>query len=188
MISKIRSVLIISLFVTAYFGACSNPVDSHEEHFEPIGLYIIASGDTIVKYTGGTVEGGIDVDAGDETAILNIRFIQEDGDVGVPPTSDWALDWEISDTTIAAVESHGDELENYNIHIMPAAGGAGRSLTGRFDRNIRSIAWDKQSKGLYFTASSEGTRNLRYVRIDKADTLIPITEGQNLINSFKVRA
>jgi hypothetical protein len=113
---KIAALLSI-LFLFVYSCKDDNPVESSEEHFEAIGLFIISSGDTIVKYQGGEVTGEIEATVGDHTALLSILFISEDGDVGIPPGAEWALDWDIADTTVADVDYHEDELELYKFHI-----------------------------------------------------------------------
>jgi hypothetical protein len=107
--------LIISLFIFA----CSddNPVEPVDEHFEAIGLFVISSGDTIVKYVGGVVTGEIEVEEGDLTPLLSVKFITEDGEVGIPPSDVWSLSWEIENTDHADLESHGGELAEYRFHI-----------------------------------------------------------------------
>jgi hypothetical protein len=94
-----------------------NPVDSEEEHFAAIGLFIISSGDTIVTYQGGEVTGEIELHEGELSPLLSVKFITEDGEVGIPDGDEWSLDWVIEDTDIADLESHGDELEEYRFHI-----------------------------------------------------------------------
>lgn len=111
---------VYSISAAFILSSCNddNPVESETEHFEAIGLYVISSGDTIVSYVGGVVDGQIGVVAGDETALLSIKFIEEDGDVGIPPGNEWSLDWSVADTAVAEVEVHADELELYRFHIV----------------------------------------------------------------------
>jgi hypothetical protein len=94
-----------------------NPVEPTEQHFEAIGLFVISSGDTIVKYQGGVVTGEIEVDEGELSPLLSVKFITEDGEVGIPPGSEWSMDWEIADTDHADLETHSDELQEYRFHI-----------------------------------------------------------------------
>jgi hypothetical protein len=125
MIRSILSILAgisILVFILSSCGS-DNPVEPSEEHFEAIGLFIIASGDTIVKYQGGTVTGNIEVAQGEDTALLSVKFIEEDGDVGLPPNSDWSLAWEVADTAVADVHTHQNEIQNYQFHIEGKAAG-----------------------------------------------------------------
>lgn len=78
-----------------------------------------------------------------------------------------------------ASHEYNYESENYQIHVMPAAGGEPHSLTASLDRNVGGILWAGDSRGLYFTASSEGSSNLRYVALAKADVFQNITRGKN---------
>jgi dipeptidyl aminopeptidase/acylaminoacyl peptidase len=77
------------------------------------------------------------------------------------------------------------ESENYKIHLVPRAGGEARVLTGDLDRTVRSIAWGPDSDRVYFTASSHGTRDLRWVEIDAPDRFHDVTSGE-LISRFEV--
>jgi len=78
------------------------------------------------------------------------------------------------------------ESENYKIHIMPRTGGEPTPLTKSLDRNVRSIAWGPDSRRIYFVASSKGTLNLRYVKINKPEEFVNVTSGQNLLYSWQV--
>ncbi len=119
MTKQILIIFTIWTFFVLFLAGCGddNPVEAQETHFEAIGLFIISGGDTIVTYTGGIVTGSIDVDAGAETALLSIKFLSEDGDIGTPSGSESSLDWEIEDISIADVSSHDDELQAYKFHI-----------------------------------------------------------------------
>jgi dipeptidyl aminopeptidase/acylaminoacyl peptidase len=78
------------------------------------------------------------------------------------------------------------ESENYKIHIQPINDEESTALTRSLDRNVRSFAWGPQSQRIYFTSSSHGGRNLRYVEIDKPDLFHDVTTGTNQISSFRV--
>jgi hypothetical protein len=121
----INFIAVFSL-ILFFLPGCSedNPVESEEIHFEAIGLYVISSGDTIVKYIGGQVIGEIEVQEGTLTPLLSIRFLNEDGDVGIPTGDEYALIWELADEAIANVDSHDDELSEYKFHIEGKQAGA----------------------------------------------------------------
>jgi len=111
----------IALLILSLFWGCSdNPADSNDEenHFEAIGLYVFMSGDTIVTYQGGNVTGEIEAEEGALTSLLNVKFITDEGEVGIPEGDEFSFDWEIADTSIAQLVSHGTELEEFKFHIQ----------------------------------------------------------------------
>ena len=109
------SILVMFLFMAGC--AEDNPVEPEEKHFEAIGLYIISSGDTIVKYVDGVVTGSIEVQAGQQTLLLSVRFLTDTGDIGVPQDNESSLAWNITDVSVADIESQEDELTAYQFHI-----------------------------------------------------------------------
>lgn len=118
--SSTFGIFALALFI-AGCGDDDNPVDTDdhdEEHAEALGLIIRSSGEEIVRYENGEVEGEIEVGHGKETALLNVRFIAEDGDLFVPDADeDFSLGWEIADEAIAEVEQH--ELDGpWSFHIV----------------------------------------------------------------------
>lgn len=107
--------IFLGIFALALFiagcGDDDNPVNANlEEHAEAVGLIIRNSGEEIVRYENGEVEGEIEVGHGLETALLSVRFIAEDGDLFTPdPAEGFALGWEIADESIAEVEHHAED-------------------------------------------------------------------------------
>ncbi|MCE2447738.1 MAG: hypothetical protein J4F35_04920 [Candidatus Latescibacteria bacterium] len=119
-----KSISALSIFALAFFiascGDDNNPVDTEheEEHAEAVGLIIRNSGEEIVRYENGEVEGEIEVGHGLETALLSVRFIAEDGDLFTPDEDEgFALDWEIADESIAEV-GHHEEDGAWAFHIV----------------------------------------------------------------------
>jgi dipeptidyl aminopeptidase/acylaminoacyl peptidase len=78
------------------------------------------------------------------------------------------------------------ESENYKIHLVPRKGGEALVLTGSLDRTVRAIAFGPESRRIYFTSSSHGARNLRWVGIDQPDTFHDVTTGAHQISRFRV--
>ena len=118
--SSTIAVLALALSM-ASCGDDDNPVDTDdhdEEHAEALGLVIRSSGEEIVRYENGEVEGVIEVGHGKETPLLTVRFIAEDGDLFVPDADDdFSLGWEIADESIAEVEQH--ELDGpWGFHVV----------------------------------------------------------------------
>lgn len=100
--------------------ACNNPASSEEEehHEEPVGAVLTMNGQEIAHYEGetGEVTGGIEVDEGEETTLITIQFIAEDGDLFQPDDPEFTLRWKDIDTSIADVEQH-DEDGKWSFHI-----------------------------------------------------------------------
>jgi len=119
MLKLIYVLTIIPLAVLIFLAGCneSNPVESEEEHFEAIGLFILSGNDTIARYEDLVVSGIIEVTENDTTEILSIIFLAEDGHIGVPPTDDWSLDWLIGDESTSDVVATDSQIELYTLHI-----------------------------------------------------------------------
>jgi len=77
------------------------------------------------------------------------------------------------------------ESENYKIHVVPRAGGETRVLAPMLNRNVRAIAWGPASDRIYFTDSSEGARDLRWVGLDQPEAIHDLTVN-DIISSFSV--
>lgn len=75
---------------------------------------------------------------------------------------------------------HQDTYRNRKIHLMNRDGSNPRVISGNFDRGVRDLTWSHDSRGLYFTANSEGNRNLHYVSVNGG--VSTITEGVHQIN------
>ena len=119
------STALLFLLLTAC-GDDDNPVDPEphdEEHAEAVGLIIRSSGEELVRYENGEVDGVIEVGHDRETPLLTVRFIAEDGDLFAPDADEgFSLGWEIGDETIAEVEQH--EMDGaWAFHIVGLAEG-----------------------------------------------------------------
>lgn len=75
---------------------------------------------------------------------------------------------------------HTDTYRNRKIHLMNTDGSNPRVISGDFDRSAGSLTWAPDSRGLYFTANSEGNRNVHYVGINGG--VRQVTEGVHQIN------
>jgi dipeptidyl aminopeptidase/acylaminoacyl peptidase len=85
-----------------------------------------------------------------------------------------------------AIFEYNYESENYKIVVAPVAGGEPVTPTGALDRSVNRLAWGPDNKRIYFTASSEGAYNLRYVEVDKPDVLHDVTTGRYLIYAWSI--
>ncbi len=103
------------------FTSCSdNPADGpSDEHIEAFGLVIYNSGEEVVRYQNGIVQGEIETGAGEDTPLLTVRFLDESGDVISADKlggSQHSLKWAVGNTDIADVEHHDDDGK-WNFHI-----------------------------------------------------------------------
>jgi len=114
---RLLPILALTLFMTM---GCDkdNPVepdDHDEEHAEAEGLIIKNSGAEIVRYEKGNVTGEIEVDEGEMTALLLVKFINLEGALFVPEGDEYSMQYEIADTSIAGVVQHAGE--DWEFHI-----------------------------------------------------------------------
>jgi dipeptidyl aminopeptidase/acylaminoacyl peptidase len=75
---------------------------------------------------------------------------------------------------------HDNTYRNRKIYLMDRDGSNPRVISGDFDRSVGSLTWAPDSRGLYFTANSEGNRNLHYVSVNGG--VRDITEGVHQIS------
>ncbi|MBN2400039.1 MAG: S9 family peptidase [Candidatus Aminicenantes bacterium] len=78
------------------------------------------------------------------------------------------------------------ESEDYKIHVQPVAGDESHVLAAKLDRDVNLIQWAPDSRGLYFTAGSEGRSNIQYVSLARPERWSDITRGQNNLFGWKV--
>lgn len=79
---------------------------------------------------------------------------------------------------------HTDTYRNRKIHLMNPDGSNSRVLAPDFDRSPRDMTWAPDSRGLYFTANSEGNRNIYYVSV--SGDVNQVTEGVQQINLHSI--
>ena len=111
MLKKISS--ICALMALTLVAGCGddNPADhDHDEHAEAFGFVLYNSGAEVVRYEQGVVTGELDVGLEKETALLTVRFLNEEGDSFTPDANDgYSLGWEVTDSAIAEVEWHEED-------------------------------------------------------------------------------
>jgi dipeptidyl aminopeptidase/acylaminoacyl peptidase len=71
------------------------------------------------------------------------------------------------------------ESEDYKLLVMPIEGGSPRELTLKLNRGVNALDWAADSRGLYFSASSEGRSNIQHVALAQPDRFREVTSGQN---------
>lgn len=116
---------VLTLFLTT---ACDNPAssdnhDDHDEHEHAEGAILKMNGAEIVRIENGEVQSGqIEVTEGEETPLITIYFLAEDGDEFQPDDPDYSLRWDQNDEAIAKVEQHNEDGK-WGFHIHGLASG-----------------------------------------------------------------
>lgn len=110
----------ITLFTFSILG-CSNPASSEEEHHdEAVGAILKMNGQEIVRSDESGVTGQIEVNAGEETTLISIFFLADDGDEFQPDEPEFSLNWTGIDTSIAEVEQHTEDGK-WSFHVVGKA-------------------------------------------------------------------
>jgi hypothetical protein len=115
--SVLNNVFVL-LLIAVVTVSCSNSASSEEEtHPEPTGFVLYLNGDLIVeKYSGQDLINNFpSIEEGDETALINVLFIDEDGNEFIPDEPEVYLNFEISDTNIIDTEQHDGELWEFHV-------------------------------------------------------------------------
>ena len=92
------------LFTLAAAGCSETPTEP-EEHPEAEGVELVMSGQVIASYDGDTQTwtGEMEIDAGEETPHITVRFLDHEGDP-IPIDDDLYLEVDIEDESIAEFE------------------------------------------------------------------------------------
>ncbi|NGP76047.1 hypothetical protein G3570_05360 [Balneolaceae bacterium YR4-1] len=109
------------LLITA--TACNNPASSEEEeHPEPAGVLLKMNGQEIARYEDNSVTGQIEVNAGEETTLIRLFFLDDSGNEFQPDEPELSLQWRDINTAIADVEQHSEDGK-WAFHIHGEAQG-----------------------------------------------------------------
>ncbi len=106
---KTRSYRNLPFAVLAAFAlvltACESSTEPEEEHYEAEGVELVMGGQVIASYDGHTQSwtGELEVDVGEETPHISVRFVDHDGDP-IPLEDDTYLEVDIEDESIAEWE------------------------------------------------------------------------------------
>lgn len=130
-------ILLIVLSITILIAGCNNPADSdEEEHPHPEGAVFMMNGEEIIHYENGEASGTIEVDEREETPLITIYFIDEEGNEFQPDDPENSLKWKDIDTSIAEIEQH-DEDGKWSFHVLGIAQGS-TTVTFQLDHNGHS--------------------------------------------------
>ena len=124
-------VLIILVGFT-FVSACNPTGDENNGHSEPFGLILLQSGVELAKQQNGNITytsgSFLSVPLGDETPLITLRFLDEDGDQFVPEEDEYSLLWAIDNESVLEVHTH-DGDSKWAFHLEGAGAG---STTIRF--------------------------------------------------------
>ena len=87
-------------------SACESATEPEEDHAEEVeGVMLVLSGQTIASYDGhdGEWTGELEVEPGEETAHISVRFVDHDG-AAVALDEDYYLEVEVEDESVAEFE------------------------------------------------------------------------------------
>lgn len=112
------------------FAACNNPTssdDDHDDHSDPFGVALIMNGVEIAAQENGVItyiEGDhMELEIGEETNLITIRWIAEDGDRFMPDTDDgYSLRWIVENEDVLEVEQH-EEDGAWSFHLAGLSAG-----------------------------------------------------------------
>lgn len=79
-----------------------------------------------------------------------------------------------------------DTYRERDVYIMGIDGSNLRPLTRALDRSPSGITWADDSRGIYFTADDQGTRNLHFVTVDGNHR--QVTSGNHMLSVSDIRA
>ncbi len=114
---------LLFLLVSGLFIACDNSTSSEEDHEDASGFRLIMNGQTVVEQLpGGTLTGEFELTPGEETALITIYFLDEDGDQFQPDEPEFSLGATFSADGIAEFEQH-EEDGTWSFHIHAEAEG-----------------------------------------------------------------
>lgn len=119
--NTIPSIILITILSLSIFG-CSNPAGSEDDHPAPMGAVLKMNGQEIARYDQDGVTGQIEVNAGQETTLITLFFLDADGNEFQPDEPELSLNWRDIDTSIANVEQHAEDGK-WSFHIHGEAQG-----------------------------------------------------------------
>jgi hypothetical protein len=109
-------VLAITISALLVLTSCDNPAssDDHDDHASPFGVALILNGVEIAVQENGEVsyhEGDhIELEVGEETNLITVRWIAEDGDRFAPDAEDgYSLNWIVGNENVVEVEQHEED-------------------------------------------------------------------------------
>ncbi|MEX0680180.1 MAG: hypothetical protein WD097_02270 [Balneolales bacterium] len=100
--------------------------NDHDDHTEPWGMVLLVGGSEIAKQEDGNVtyaEGDyLEFYADQESDLVTVRFLDEDGDRFEPEDEEYSLGWEIGNEDVLEIDQH-EEDGKWNFHFVGVGSG-----------------------------------------------------------------
>lgn len=118
-LSILTTFLVITLLS---LQACDTTNSEDEEHPDPFGAALIMNGVEIAAQENGEItynDGDhLELEVGEETNLIQVRWIDEDGERFTPDADDgYSLQWEVDDESVLEVEQH-EEDGPWSFHLV----------------------------------------------------------------------
>ncbi len=127
MLNTQKLTIFATFLVAALFTLQACGTSSNEDHSDPFGAALILNGEEVAAHEGGqiTYKDGdhLEVEAGEETNRIQLRWIDEDGDRFTLETRDgFSLRWNIADESVLGVNQDDDDGP-WDFHLFGAGVG-----------------------------------------------------------------
>ena len=182
---NIFSILLL-LSTAILFTSCDNPTSSdEEEHSEPFGVALILNGVEIAALENGVLtyaEGDhIELKVGEETDLITVRWISEDGDRFVPDENDgYSLRWMDVNENVLEIEQH-EEDGAWRFHFVGLSAGESDVRLQLF-HNGHSDFTSTQPFEIHVEQAVSGME----VRDDSGTPLLSVSESNEITGSLSV--
>lgn len=184
-IFKQYSIAFLSIITGAlFFNACENSTGSEEhiEHSDPFGVAMILNEVEIALQENGEIsynEGNhLELEVGEETDLITIRWIAEDGDRFVPDTEDgYGLNWVVENEDVLEIEQH-DEDGAWSFHLIAKSAG---------DSHLQFQLWHNDHAdftSLEFEVHVESTISSSQVTNESGTVLVEMNEDGSSTSSY----
>ena len=111
------------LFVALFAVTCDNSTSADDDdHADAEGFRLVMNGSTLVeRVPGGTLSSGIDLQPGEETALITIWFLDDDGDQFHPEGDEYSLGYQFDDQGVVEFEQHTEDGKwSFHLHAEDA--------------------------------------------------------------------
>ncbi|MEM7414082.1 MAG: hypothetical protein AAF389_01215 [Gemmatimonadota bacterium] len=115
--------LSLAIVGSLFMAACEDSMTEVEDHAEAASMQLVMNGTTIATFTwaSNSWAGEMEVEVGEETPHIDVRFYDADGDEVMFDTTEFYLMVEVEDETIAEFEQ--DTPGEFGGHLHGEAAG-----------------------------------------------------------------
>ncbi|MDZ7719260.1 MAG: hypothetical protein U5K72_10635 [Balneolaceae bacterium] len=113
---SVIAIIALSLLAISCSNSTSSEDDDHE-HEDAAGFRLMLNGTTVVEQLPGeSLTGEFELAPGEETDLITIFFLADDGDEFQPDDEEFSLGYEFDDEGIAEFEQH-EEDGKWSFHL-----------------------------------------------------------------------